>query len=75
MAKQKDTTQAAPADQVQVAIIGNAAHDGVEYVINTQRFVDREIAKVLCAIGVAKEVEPPAEAAANGDDAPPPDAE
>lgn len=77
MAKQKSTAQADPvdpADQVQVAITANAAHDGVEYVINTQRFVDREIAKLLCAIGVAKEVVPPSDGAesntqANGDEA------
>lgn len=78
MGKQKDNAQAAAVDttdQVQVAITGNAAHDGVEYVINTQRFVDREIAKVLCWIGVAKEVEPAAEAVPSGDEVPPPAAE
>lgn len=75
MAKQKDNAPSDPVDQVQVAITGNAKHDGVEYVINTQRFVDREIAKVLCAIGVAREVELPADAAPSGDEVPPPAAE
>lgn len=75
MAKQKDSVPPDPVDQVQVAITGNAKHDGVEYVINTQRFVDREIAKLLCAIGVAKEVELPAEVPSGDGDVPPPAAE